>query len=165
MKQLSTIHITHVHKYMDLTTRSIGPKSKTHGQYKDLNQIGNWMTLFSLTRFPINEKYGNLERFKFLINFGPLQYRSLKPEDKYVTDNNPPELSIEFFENQKNIENINCFSDEGNEWRQSNITFNKNILKLNFRDKFTYRRGRVNCSLNDDGIWRWFGLQFSVNQN
>ncbi|MDB3971097.1 polysaccharide deacetylase family protein [Candidatus Pelagibacter sp.] len=118
-----------------------------------------------LPRFPINEKYGDLERFKFLINLGPLQYRSLKPKDKYVTDNNPPELSIEFFENQKNIENINCFSDEGNEWRQSNITFNKNILKLNFRDKFTFRRGRVNCSLNDDGIWRWFGVQFSVDQD
>ena len=39
------------------------------------------------------------------------------------------------------------------------------ILKLNFREKFTFRRGRVNCSLNDNGIWRWFGVQFSVNQN
>ena len=74
-------------------------------------------------------------------------------------------MFVEFFENQKNIENINCFSDEGNGWDQSNITFNKNILKLNFREKFTFRRGRVNCSLNDDGIWRWFGVQFSVNQN
>ena len=86
-------------------------------------------------------------------------------EDKYVTNNNPPKLSVEFFENQKNIENINCFSDEGSGWDKSNITFNKNILKLNFREKFTFRRGRVNCSLNDDGIWRWFGVQFSVNQN
>ena len=66
---------------------------------------------------------------------------------------------------RKNIENINCFSDEGSGWDKSNITFNKNILKLNFREKFTFRRGRVNCSLNDDGIWRWFGVQFSVNQN
>ena len=66
-----------------------------------------------LPRFPINEKYGDLERFKFLIKLNPLQYKSLKPEDKYITDNNPPKLSVEFFENQKNIENINCFSDEG----------------------------------------------------
>ena len=50
-------------------------------------------------------------------------------------------------------------------WDKSNINFNKNILKLNFREKFTFRRGRVNCSLNDNGIWRWFGIQFSVNQN
>ncbi len=120
---------------------------------------------YELPRFPINEKYGDLERFKFLINLSPLQYKSLNPEDKYITNNNPPKLSVEFFENQKNIENINCFSDEGNGWEKSNITFNKNILKLNFREKFTFRRGRVNCSLNDNGIWRWFGVQFSVNQN
>jgi len=120
---------------------------------------------YELPRFPINEKYGDLERFKFLINLAPLQYKALNPEDKYVTDNNPPKLSVEFFENQKNIKNINCFSDEGSGWGQSSISFNKNILKLNFKEKFTFRRGRVNCSLNDDGIWRWFGIQFSVNQN
>ena len=30
------------------------------------------------------------------------------------------------------------------------------------RFKFLFRRGRINCSLNNDGIWRWFGIQFSV---
>ena len=120
---------------------------------------------YELPRFPINEKYGDLERFKFLINLSPLQYKILSPEDKYINNNNPLELFVEFFENQKNVKNINCFSDEGNGWEKSNISFNKNILKLDFREKFTFRRGRVNCSLNDDGIWRWFGVQFSVNQN
>ena len=24
------------------------------------------------------------------------------------------------------------------------------------------RRGRINCSLNDNGNWRWFGTQFTV---
>ena len=42
---------------------------------------------------------------------------------------------------------------------------NKNILKIKFRDKFEFRRGRVNCSLNDNGVWRWFGVQFSIEQN
>ena len=120
---------------------------------------------FELPRFPINEKYGDLNRFKFLINLYPLQYKNLYPEEKYVTDNNPPKLYVEFFEEQKNINNINCFSDEGNEWGQSNISFNQNKLDINFREKFTFRRGRVNCSLNDGGIWRWFGVQFSIKQN
>jgi len=72
---------------------------------------------------------------------------------------------LSFFEEQKNINNITCFSDEGNEWAQSNISFNQNKLDINFREKFTFRRGRVNCSLNDGGIWRWFGVQFSIKQN
>ncbi len=121
---------------------------------------------YELPRFPINEKYGDLERFKFLIKLNPLQYKSLHPLEKYLTNNNnPPKFLVEFFEEQKNIYNINCFSDEGNEWRKSNINFDQNTLSLIFRGKFDFRRGRINCSLNDDGVWRWFGIQFSVKQN
>ena len=120
---------------------------------------------YELPRFPINEKYGDLKRFKFLINLQPLQYKALYPEEKYLTKNNPPKFSVEFFNEQKNLKNINCFSDEGNQWKKSNINFNKNILNINFREKFLFRRGRINCSLNDKGIWRWFGVQFSIEQN
>jgi len=118
-----------------------------------------------LPRFPINEKYGDLKRFEFLVNLYPLQYKVLYPEEKYITNNNPPEFYVNFFNEQKNINNINCFSNEGNSWKKSNISFNQNKLNLNFKEKFKSRRGRVNCSLNDNGIWRWFGVQFSVKLN
>ena len=37
---------------------------------------------YELPRFPINEKYGDLERFKFLINLLPcLLYTSPRPRD------------------------------------------------------------------------------------
>ena len=120
---------------------------------------------YELPRFPINEKYGDLKRFEFLINLQPLQYKNLYPKEKYLTKNNPPKFSVEFFEKQKNLNNINCFSDEGNQWEKSNVAFSKNILNINFREKFLFRRGRINCSLNDNGIWRWFGVQFSIKQN
>jgi len=119
---------------------------------------------YELPRFPINEKYGDLKRFKFLINLNPLQYKILIPLDKYLTNNNPPKFLVEFFDEQKNINNINCFSDEGDGWEKSKINFNQNTLSLNFRDKFKFRRGRINCSLNDNGLWRWFGIQFSIKQ-
>ena len=118
---------------------------------------------YQLPRFPINEKYGDLDRFKFVIDLLPLQYKSIEPVDMYIAQNNPPKLIIEFFENQKNIKKINCFSDEGNKWDKSNIVFTDQKLQVNFRDKFLFRRGRVNCSLNDNG-WHWFGIQFSVKE-
>ena len=121
---------------------------------------------YELPRFPINEKYGDLKRFQFLINLYPLQYKVLYPDEKYLRiKNNPPKFSVEFFDEQKNINNINCFSDEGDKWEKSNIHFNQKKLTLDFRGKFNFRRGRVNCSLHDNGIWRWFGVQFSIKKN
>ena len=40
-----------------------------------------------------------------------------------------------------------------------------NTLSIKFREAFLPRRGRVNCSLNDNGKWRWFGTQFIITEN
>ena len=150
-------------EYSDLIKKNISKNFKfSFGQHSGVIDINK--NRYELPRFPINEKYGDLKRFKFLINLNPLQYKILHPLDKYLTNNNPPKFSVEFFDEQKNINNINCFSDEGNRWEKSKINFNQNTLSLNFRDKFKFRRGRINCSLNDNGLWRWFGIQFSVKQ-
>ena len=114
---------------------------------------------YELPRFPINEKYGDLERFKFIINLLPFQYKKVFPEEKMIDNNNPPQMKVEFFKEQK-IENINCFSNEGAGWDNTKIIIKENILKIIFRDKFNSRRGRVNCSIKDIEGWRWFGIQF-----
>ncbi len=121
---------------------------------------------FELPRFPINEKYGDMKRFNFLINLLPLQYKKIIPKDKFIKEtNNPPKIIIEFFDEQKNLENINCFSNEGNKWGSPNLKLDKNKLIINFKEKFLFRRGRINCSLNDTDGWRWFGSQFSISKN
>ncbi len=118
---------------------------------------------FELPRFPINEKYGDLKRFKSLINYSPLEYKILKPEEKKIHDkNNPPQLVVEFFNEQKNINNINCYSNDGGDWKKSTLNFKNQTLIINFDQKFLPRRGRINCSLNDNGKWRWFGTQFTI---
>ena len=82
---------------------------------------------FELPRFPINENYGELKRFKSIINSFPLEYKRLIPEEKKINDQvNPP---------------------------------------IKFREPFKPRRGRINCSLNDGGKWRWFGVQFIIAKN
>ena len=121
---------------------------------------------FELPRFPINEKYGDLKRFKSLINYLPLEYKNLMPEEKKINDiNNPPELIIEFFKEQKNLDNISCYSNDGGEWKKSNLKIDQQTLIIKFDKKFIPRRGRVNCSLNDGGKWRWFGTQFTIKKN
>ena len=120
---------------------------------------------FELPRFPINEKYGDLKRFKFLVDFLPFQYQSLFPEEKFIkVDNNPPEMIVNFFPDQKNLNNINCFSNEGNIWKKTEMKLYEKKLVIKFNEKFFPRRGRINCSLNDNEGWRWFGVQFTIDQ-
>ncbi len=119
---------------------------------------------YELPRFPINEKYGEMKRFKEVISYLPLQYRIIKPENKFMKDGeNPPKMTIEFFEDQKNLENITCYSNEGSNWRKTKIFLIDNILNINFSEKFIERRGRINCSLKDENGWRFSGFQFVQN--
>ena len=121
---------------------------------------------FELPRFPINEKYGELKRFKSIINYFPLEYKKMYPEEKQLTENsNPPKFNVEFFKEQKNLNNINCYSNEGNVWKKSKTKISNYNLTIEFREAFKPRRGRINCSLNDNGKWRWFGVQFPIKEN
>tara|TARA_B100001057_G_scaffold80773_1_gene76059 strand:- start:2756 stop:3805 length:1050 start_codon:yes stop_codon:yes gene_type:complete len=120
---------------------------------------------FELPRYPINEKYGEIKRFKSLTKTLPFKYKKIFPEEKYLLQNkNPPSVKIEFYENIKNLESVGCYSNEGNKWRNSKIEFeNKNTLKINIVEKFVGERGRINCSLRDpSGLWRWLGIQFVI---
>ena len=123
--------------------------------------------LFEMPRFPINEKYGEIERFKTILKTLPFPYKSIHPEERYISDeNNPPKVNIEFYDNIKNLENINCFSNEEDKWRNSKIKFNgKNNLDISLKGKFITERGRINCSLREtDGFYRWLGIQFVVKE-
>ena len=121
---------------------------------------------FELPRFPINEKYGELKRFRSIINYFPLEYKKILPEEKQLFGNtNPPNFKVEFFKEQKNLSNINCYSNEGDIWEKSKTKFTNNSLTIEFREPFKPRRGRINCSLNDNGKWRWFGVQFPIKVN
>ncbi len=131
------------------------------GQHSGIIDVNK--SRFELPRFPINEKYGEIKRFKSIINYYPLEYENLEPEEKKLSkENNPPKFKVKFFDNQKNIENINCYSNEGDKWMKSKIKLIEKELTIEFREPFLPRRGRINCSVNDNGKWRWFGTQFII---
>ena len=120
---------------------------------------------YELPRFPINETYGEIKRFKTILKTIPFKFKSVEPKEKYIQDsNNPPNVIIEFFQDSKNIKLLNCYSNELNSWRKSEIEFlDSNKIKIKLIGKFTTERGRINCSLREsNGSWRWLGLQFVV---
>ena len=123
--------------------------------------------LLELPRFPINEKYGKIDRFKTLMKTLPFKYKYISPEDRYlIQSKNPPKVNIEFHENIKNLNQINCFSNEGGRWGNPKISFiEKNVLEIVIAEKFIGERGRINCSLKErNNFWRWLGIQYVVSE-
>ena len=118
--------------------------------------------IFELPRFPINESYGTLDRFNFLLNTSPLPYKFFKPDEKLLKTNNPPNIEIEF---EQNVRNINCFTNEGGSWKKSEITYlDNNWIRVLLKEKYQPRRGKINCTLKmKDGSWGWLGKQFIVS--
>ena len=120
---------------------------------------------YELPRFSINEKYGEIKRFELILKTIPFKYKSITPIERYIdNNNNPPDVVIEFFEKIKNIELLNCYSNELDSWKKSEIEYLDNFkIKINLKGKFTTERGRINCSLREpDGSWRWLGMQFII---
>ena len=176
-------------KSIDIFNNKIGKKSKffsyPFGEYskefkkiiKDLGfvyafgqhsgVIDETKDLWELPRFPINEKYGELNRFITLMKTLPFKYTKIIPEDKYLLQaSNPPNVKIFFRKNIQNLKQINCFSNEGNKWRNSKISFiEKDVLEIEINEKFTGERGRINCSLKErNGFWRWLGIQYVISE-
>ena len=130
--------------------------------------IDETKNFYELPRFPINEKYGEIKRFTSLTKTLPFKYKSILPKEKYLlSSKNPPEVKIEFYEDIENLKSVNCYSNEANKWRKSEINFiTDNVLQILINEKFVGERGRINCSLRDSsGFWRWLGIQFVVSKN
>ena len=143
--------------------RSLGFKY-AFGQHSGV--MDDTKDFYELPRYPINEKYGEIQRFKSLTKTLPFKYKKITPDEKYLLQKkNPPVVEIEFYENIKNLKSLKCYSNEGNRWRESEIKFKNNtLLEINIDEKFIGERGRINCSLRDpSGYWRWLGIQFVVS--
>ena len=99
--------------------------------------IDETKNFYELPRFPINEKYGEINRFTSLTKTLPFKYKNIFPEEKYLLDSkNPPKVKIEFYENIKNLKSLNCYSNEANKWRKSEIAFiSSNVLQIYIKDK------------------------------
>ena len=112
--------------------------------------------LYELPRYALNEQYGDLKRFKFAANSSGLKLKDLIPENKLIKNNNPPLLGFTLIENVDNI--INCYPSHGIKAKLIKIADKR--LELRFDREFPKGRTRINCTVNDNNIWRWTGFQF-----
>ena len=123
--------------------------------------IGETSDRFVLPRFPLNEAYGDMERFRLVANAMPLPVDGITPADMSVArrDQNPPNLGFTVAAALGSTSGLNSFASAG----EPQMTRLDQRIELRFADPLPAGRVRVNCTLRAaSGRWRWFGTQFVV---
>lgn len=114
---------------------------------------------FFLPRFPLNETYGEIERFRLAVNALPLPAVDITPDDPHL-DTNPPAFGFTIDGPAGETMPVSCFSSHEGKVRHERLGPR---VEIRLSKPFASGRGRINCtSPGKDGRWRWFGWQFSV---
>ena len=116
----------------------------------------NEIDIFELPRFSINENYGDLKRFKFAANSYGLKIKNVLPENKVITDTNPPLLGFTLLDDLEG--SIRCYPSHN--IKADLIKLGNKRIEVRFDKAFPKGRTRINCTINDNKKWRWSGFQF-----
>lgn len=118
--------------------------------------IFNEIDIFELPRFAMNEKYGNIDRFKFAANASGLPVKEVIPQSLVIDEINPPLLGFTLIHNIES--KITCYPSHN--IKANLIRLSEKRIEVRFDKEFPEGRTRINCTTNDNNKWRWFGLQF-----
>lgn len=111
-----------------------------------------------LPRFPFNEAYGDLDRFRLIANALPLPVRDIAPADPLLHDN-PPAFGFTVADEIETLDSLSCYYSGQGGARIEKLGPRR--VEVRFKEQFPPGRSRVNCTLpGPDGRWRWFGVQF-----
>lgn len=123
--------------------------------------IGELSDPFFLPRFPLNENYGDMERFGLVVNALPLPVDGITPAEMSVASAtaNPPNFGFTVAAVLGSPGGLTCFASAGD----PQMTRLDQRIELRFAGPLPAGRVRVNCTLRAaSGRWRWFGTQFVV---
>jgi len=118
---------------------------------------------FFLPRFPMNDRYGKLSRFRQVVTATPLLWQQLQPAPGWVPKN-PLHVRFMMPQGLKAIESLACFaSGQGKIPLQRAKTPQGWLISGTVPQAFPSGRARLNCTLpRGDGRYRWGGMQYLV---
>ena len=118
--------------------------------------IYNGIDIFELPRYSLNEQYGDLKRFRFAANSYGLKIKNILPENKIITDANPPLLGFTLLDDLEG--SLQCYPSHN--IKADLIKLGNKRIEVRFNKAFPKGRTRINCTINDNTKWRWSGFQF-----
>lgn len=113
----------------------------------------------ALPRYPFNQTYGDMDRFRLAVNSLPLPVRDVTPADTLVRPaGNPPPFGFTVDESVAGIESLNCFASTGDSRLER---LGERRIEVRLAQPLRPGRARINCTMpGPDGRWRWLGTQF-----
>ncbi|MFQ6018118.1 MAG: polysaccharide deacetylase family protein, partial [Kiloniellaceae bacterium] len=116
---------------------------------------------FALPRFPFSEAFGDLDRFRLVVNALPLPVTDVTPADPLVrAENNPPLYGFTVLGGLNGLSALNCFAS------RNAVTVERlgdDRIEVRLARPLSPGRSRLNCTMpGPGGRWRWFGTQFYV---
>lgn len=118
---------------------------------------------YYLPRFALNEKYGDMARFKLAANALPVPVTDVTPEDPTVTGDNPPAIGFTVLDEVRGLKALGCFASH--EGKVETIRLGERRIEIRLTKPLPRGRSRINCTMPaGDGRWRWYGRQFFVGK-
>lgn len=124
--------------------------------------IGTGDDPYNLPRFALNEEYGDIERFRLVINTRPLPVSDVEPKDMVVVEGaNPPAIGFTLTKDMGNLAGLSCYVSSEGKVTIENIG---NVrIEVRPSQAFAQGRTRLNCTMQGEGDhWYWFGRLFYV---
>ena len=122
--------------------------------------VGAHSDTLNLPRFALNQRYGEFDRFKLIVDTLPLGARVLTPTDQVLSEN-PPTVSFTIDPPLVSPGSLACYASGG-----VGASFDHQEgarVEVTFDQPFPPGRARLNCTAPaEEGRWHWFGLQFVV---
>ena len=113
--------------------------------------------MLGLPRFALNERYGEIERFRLLIDTVPLGARAVTPVNQIMVEN-PPKVGFTIEPPLPRRDALACYASGGVTAMLDHEEDGR--VEIRFDRPFPPGRARLNCTAPAErGRWRWFGLQ------
>ncbi len=121
-----------------------------------INETSN---LYYLSRFSLNERYGEIDRVKFAASVKGLGIYDFIPTNPRITEN-PPYIGFSLLD-QLLTKNIECFMFDSDGQVENELFKFHERIEIRLLRKLNKGRSRLNCTARDKkNNWRWFGHQF-----
>lgn len=137
--------------------------SAAFGQYSGVaNAKGD---PFALPRFALNEHYGDMERFRMIVNALPLVLENIAPADPVLAPGlaeNPPQFSFNLTGGAESLSSLACYASHIAE-KTPLERGPGGVVRLHIKTPFPPGRGRINCTAQAaDDRWLWVGIPIYV---